>query len=525
MTSRPIYETNNNQYWRCFEARLQMVLVKTMDLSRGLLILGCMGLCLIYQCTSAPIYGTDYEDVHKVKVADLFVINPDREGDNTVVDIESDECGPFLFKHLNKFIACLKSRSSVQARQVGDVGTPPNNRIIKRSPPATDFTRTSLSHSSMRPEAASPHPFFGPQHPAIGRASLQARGRTLVPGINQEGNGASDAPLLAQIGNLYILQPHEVEGNAVIQLDMDDCEKLISRPFSEYLECVKKHSADNTDGLRKLPKHGTRQTSRFLKKEETPNARQSFREPGTQGWNAIPVFKEPGQTFRFLKKEETPNARQSFREPGTRGWSAIPVFKEPGQTFRFLKKEETPNARQSFREPGTRGWNAIPVFKEPGQTFRFLKKEETPNARQSFREPGTQGWNAIQSFSKQHLPNKIPFQYRRNFANGYSGRHSIAAQEMMMSPISHRKLVRMKPKGIYPKWNVAQRPRRPLSLMHRRMLSRRSWSQVPESVGPVDHSATTVFDRPGANKEMLVQTWALRGRRMKGRHFQKRYGR
>ena len=37
----------------------------------------------------------------------------------------------------------------------------------------------------------------------------------------------------------------------------------------------------------KIPKQGTRQTSHFLKNEETQKALQSLREPGTQGWNTI----------------------------------------------------------------------------------------------------------------------------------------------------------------------------------------------------------------------------------------------
>ena len=40
----------------------------------------------------------DYEDVDKIKVAMLFVVDPASEGDNTVVDIESDHCSPFLAK-------------------------------------------------------------------------------------------------------------------------------------------------------------------------------------------------------------------------------------------------------------------------------------------------------------------------------------------------------------------------------------------------------------------------------------------
>ena len=80
-----------------------------------------------------------------------------------------------------------------------------------------------LSHSAVRPEATSPHE---PQGPAVGRAALQARIRPLVPWSNQEGNGAGDSLLRVQIGNLYLFEPHEIEGNAVIQLDMDPCERL-----------------------------------------------------------------------------------------------------------------------------------------------------------------------------------------------------------------------------------------------------------------------------------------------------------
>ena len=173
----------------------------------------------------------------KIKVADQFVVDPDSEGDNTVVEIESDHCSPFLAKkkNLNQFIACLKSRSHVKARQASDVRAPTKNGIAKSSAWVTEFTKTFLSHPAVRPEATSPHE---PQGPAVGSAALQARIRPFVPWGNQECNGAGDSPLRVQKGNLYLFEQHEDTENAVMQLDMDPCERLILGPFSEHLDCL-----------------------------------------------------------------------------------------------------------------------------------------------------------------------------------------------------------------------------------------------------------------------------------------------
>ena len=90
---------------------------------------------------------------------------------------------------------------------------------------------------------------------------------------------------------------------------MDPCETLILGPFSEYLDCMKKYSAFNTDSMWKIPKQATRQTSHFLKNEETRKALQSLREPGTQGWNTIQSLSEqdrPEKIFLFKISETLP---------------------------------------------------------------------------------------------------------------------------------------------------------------------------------------------------------------------------